>query len=104
MCLLCDRVNSFISANPSLMLKEVVHCLAVDRHTIERVLREHYAMTFRELKIKRKVEIAIVMLKQEIPRLYLKEIAADLAMTPNALSRTIKKVTGHSATKVRLPK
>jgi transcriptional regulator GlxA family with amidase domain len=100
MQLLCERAASLLSANPSLTLHEIARTIGTDRHNIEHALRERWGISFRELKIKARLKGALTLLKEQ-PGRYVKEIAADVGLTPNHLSRFIRSMTGHCATESR---
>jgi methylphosphotriester-DNA--protein-cysteine methyltransferase len=100
MQLLCERAVSLLSSNPHLTLQEIAHLIGTDRHKIERALKEHSGIIFRELKKQVLLKHALTLL-EEHPSSRLKEIAADVGLTPNHLSYFIRSMTGCSATELR---
>jgi methylphosphotriester-DNA--protein-cysteine methyltransferase len=75
--------------------------IGVDRHIIECTIRAHLGITFRELQKKMRLKQALALLLEEQRDNSLKETAAIMGITPNALSRLIKSSTGYTATELR---
>jgi YesN/AraC family two-component response regulator len=44
------KVDSLLSADPSLTLQQLAHAIGIDRHYIESAVREHHGFSFCELK------------------------------------------------------
>lgn len=101
MQLLCERAASLLSANPSSTLHEVARSIGTDRHKIQRAIREQYGFCFRELKKRIRLTKALTLLTNERCSPYVKEIAAEIGITPNALSRFIRSMTGRCPTDLR---
>jgi len=93
-----------ISANPNMSLCALSETLGVERHIIERVVHEHAGFSFRELKKCVRVKRALFLLSGKRPVSYVKEIAPVVGITPNALSRLIKNMTGCSARELKCHK
>jgi transcriptional regulator GlxA family with amidase domain len=101
---LCDQVGTMICSNPCLTLRELARSIGTDRHNIEHAMRKHCSPSFRELKKQARLNRAMILLLEGPIHYSVKEIAADIGVTPNALSRFIKLMTGYGATELRCQK
>jgi AraC-like DNA-binding protein len=99
--LLFRNIEDMISVDPSLSLRALSAAFAVDRHIIEHAVREHAGFTFSGLKRDARLKRALFLLSGERSRSLIKEVAAAVGLTPNALSRFIRSATGCSATELR---
>jgi AraC-like DNA-binding protein len=97
------RADSLLSANPSLTLQGLARAIGTDRHNIEHAVRKRYGFSFNELKKRYRLKRAMTLLDEQ-PNSYIKEIAAEIGLTPNYLSHFIRCMTGHCATAVRRQK
>jgi AraC-like DNA-binding protein len=97
------RIDCLLYADPQITLQGVARAIGTDRHNIEHAVRERRGFTFRELKKQVRVKRALLLIEEQ-PRIYIKEIAAKVGLTPNHLSRLIRSVTGCCATKLRCHK
>jgi AraC-like DNA-binding protein len=98
LALLFDHILSVLLSNPEISLTNISSSIGVDRHKIEAAVRIHGGISFRELKNRSRLKKALLLLHNNPINPSIKEIAARLKMSPNALSRFIKTMTGHSAT------
>jgi AraC-like DNA-binding protein len=101
MQLLCERAASLLTANPGLPLHEIARSIGTDRHNLQRAIREQYSFGFRELKKRIQLKQALTLLTEERRSLYIKEIAAEIGLTANALSRFTRSMTGRCPTDLR---
>jgi AraC-like DNA-binding protein len=101
---LSQKVGYLLSANPGLTLKEIARSVGVDRHKIEWAVRQQYGFSFRELKKRTKLKRVTKLLLERQRSFCIKEIAFEVGLTPNALSRFIKSMTGKCATELQCPK
>jgi AraC-like DNA-binding protein len=101
MCFTSKTIEGFLSANPNLTLQDISHLIGVNRQTIEGVVREDLGFGFRELKKRSRLKRAAALLLDKQKKHTVKETAASVGLTPNALSRFIKKMTGYSPTALR---
>lgn len=97
---LCERAVSLLSSNPHLTLQEIAHLMQTDRHNIERAVIEYCGFRFEEAKKRVRLKRALQLLEEQ-PDSYLKEVAADVGLTPNHLSYFIRSMTGHRARELR---
>ena len=88
--LLAERVSSRLADDPGVKLRELSKEFGIDRHMIERALRETRQIGFRQLK----QEVRLAYARKFLGALAVKEVACQLGMSPNALSRFIKAKTG----------
>jgi methylphosphotriester-DNA--protein-cysteine methyltransferase len=95
------KIALLLSSNPQLMLKEVARAIAVDRHGIQRAIREECGFSFRHLKKTIRLNYINARLNDVHRNCSIKEIASDIGITPNALSRLVKNATGFYPTKLR---
>jgi transcriptional regulator GlxA family with amidase domain len=95
--LLCRRIDALVSANPCVTLPDLAGTIGVDRRKIERAIRERYGYGFRELKNRARLNVIAAFLNEERPRMLIKNIAVAVGVTPNALSRFIRSMTGRCA-------
>ena len=98
---LCEKVISLLLSKSDLSLQEIARSIGTDRHKIEQAVAEQCGFCFRELKKRARLNHALRLLKEEQPVRYVKEIAAELGITPNALSRSVKSMTGRCPTDLR---
>jgi hypothetical protein len=95
------RIDDLISANPSITLQELARSMGIDRHKIESAIQEHYGYGFRELKNWARLNLIVSLLTEQGPRIFLNEIAITVGLTPNALYRFIRSMTGRCARELR---
>jgi AraC-like DNA-binding protein len=95
------EISSLLTSNPHLTLKQIACLAGVDRHKIQREIRERHGCSFRALKNDIRLARACALLTEQHPKYCIKEIAAEIGITPNALSRLIKSMTGYCATELR---
>jgi transcriptional regulator GlxA family with amidase domain len=100
---LCTKVEFLISANPRFTVQEIAHSIGTDRHNIESAVRIHCGCRFEELKKRARLKRTRTLLDEQ-PSRYLKEVAAEVGVTPNHLSRFIKLMTGQRARDLRCHK
>jgi len=100
MRLLFKNVDSQFSTNPRLTLRDLAHNLGVDRHAIEKAMRQTQGLSFREYKKQKQLKPALALLSKRSD-LEVKEIAYYLGFSPNAFSRFIKVRTGKSPREIR---
>lgn len=87
--------------NIQLQLVEASQQLGVERHTLEKALKETTGSSFRRYRQRMLLEQAIRLLVEE-GGLSTKEIAVQLGYgSGTAFSRFIRKQTGHSPTELR---
>jgi methylphosphotriester-DNA--protein-cysteine methyltransferase len=96
-----EKIALLLSSNPYLTLQEIAHSIGVDRHIIQCAIREHYGLGFRRLRRTIRVNRACAILGEENPQCYVKEVAAELGISPNYLSRLIKSTVGITPTGLR---
>ncbi len=93
-----------LSQNPNLRLEEFAQHLHVDRHTVDKSVREAVGVCFRQYKMQKLLREAHHLLKKEF-NLTEKEIAYKLGYrSPDAFCRFIKINTGRSPGDVRRAK
>jgi YesN/AraC family two-component response regulator len=95
------EVALLLSSNLRLTLKEIGRFIGIDRHKIQHAVREHHGCSFRVLKQRIKFARAHELLIEKPHKYFVKEVAAEIGVTANALSRFFKTMTGHSPTKLR---
>lgn len=66
--LLAERVEAYLSASPRKLLRDVAAELGVDRHTVERAVRDRTGKTFRQLQREALAAEALKLLTSEPPR------------------------------------
>jgi len=98
---LCERVVALLFSKSDLSLQEIARSVGTDRHKIEQAVTGQYGFCFCELKKRARLNRALKLLREEQPVRYVKEIAAELGITPNALSRLVKSMTGRCPTDLR---
>ena len=96
-----QKIVMLLSSNPQLTLKEIARVIAADRHIVQRAVREQYGCSFRYLRNAIRISYISALLREEHRQYYIKEIAADIGITPNALSRFVKTMTGRYPTELR---
>ncbi len=94
-------VALLLSSDPGLTLKEIAVLTGNDRHKIQKAIREQYGCGFRSLKKAIRLRSACAFLKGDRSQYCVKEIAAELGVTPNYLSRLVKSMTGSCPTDLR---
>jgi AraC-like DNA-binding protein len=98
--LLFVQIDARLSIDPCLTLQGLARALGVDRHAIERSVRETRGIPFREIQ-KQKRFIAARELSEMRSDLEIKEIAARLGYSPNAFCRFIRTLTGKTPSQYR---
>jgi AraC-like DNA-binding protein len=98
---LCKQIESLILAKPCIALRELSSSIGVNRQKIEYAIRMQYNFNFRQLKKYALMNQVRELLFANAPHLFIKEIAAVVGMTPNALSRFVKSMTGYTASEIR---
>ena len=91
-----QSVDYLISADPRLKLRELARAIGTDRHSIEYSIRERYGISFRELKKGYRMKRVQTLFEQH-PGISIKQIAAEVGVTPNHLSHFIRSITGQCA-------
>ena len=99
-----NHIDSLISANPRLRLQELAQTVGIDRHQIEQEIRERCGFCYGELKRRARLKRVLALLLEENPSRSVKEIAAEVGLTPNHLSRFVRSMTGHRASELRCHK
>jgi AraC-like DNA-binding protein len=95
------ELDIWLSHRPQIHLRELAEKLAVERHTIERAVREVAGTSFREYQ-KREVLKQALRLLTEGGGHSEKQIAFMLGyQSPDAFSRFIKAATGKTPTEIR---
>ncbi len=98
---LFDEVDSLLGKNPHTTLSEIARQLAVDRHTIEKVVRLGSRKSFRDLRREYLYARACSLLSER-PERPLKQVAASLGYTTvQALYRFILRNSGMGPTNLR---
>jgi AraC-like DNA-binding protein len=95
--LVCDQLNS----SPVMSLKTLSSQIGVERHTIERTIKNVAGMTFRQLRNQVTIDRIKVLMRSR-PELTMKELAGRLNYSSqSAFTRFVKGNTGSSPTKLR---
>lgn len=94
---LFDRIDSLLSNDLTLTLQDLARLTATDRHQIERAFKAVCGQTFRQTKNNMRFNKAKQLLEERPMQGAVKEIASNLGVTPNSLSRFIKSKAGCSA-------
>jgi transcriptional regulator GlxA family with amidase domain len=89
-----------LSANPRLTLAEIAHRTGTDRRKIQRIIKAQYGCGFKGLKNAIRLQRAQALLTDLHRKYSVKEVAAEVGVTPNALSRFIKTMIGCCPTKL----
>ena len=97
---LLTHIDVLFCHDPSLTLRELAHTLGIDRHVIERAVREIRGVSFREMQKQTRLMAALELLRIQND-LLIKEIADSLGFSPNAFSRFIRTMTGKPPTQHR---
>jgi hypothetical protein len=97
---LFNNIVDLLSANPQISLYAISSTMRIERHKIEQAVRIHSGLCYRDLKNMLRLKQALALLHNEQLSLSIKQIAAKMDMTPNALSRFIKTMTGRSASEI----
>jgi len=98
---LFDEVDSLLGKNPCTTLFEISRQLAVDRHTIEKVVRLRSKKSFRDLRREYLYARACSLLSER-PERPLKQVASSLGYTTvQALYRFILRTSGMGPTNLR---
>jgi DNA-binding MarR family transcriptional regulator len=100
MRLISTRVDSLLSDHPGLTLQELAHTIGTDRHSIERAVKEGNGISFCALKRRYRIKRILTLLEAR-PGNSVKEIAAEVCLTPNYLSHIVISMTGNRATELR---
>ena len=99
--LLVERVEACLSAAPRKPLCGVARELGVDRHTVERAVKQSKGKTFRQLQLELLVANALKLLTSEPPR-SVKEVSFLLGYrSPSDFSRALRHGCGYSPTEIR---
>jgi|WetSurMetagenome_2_1015567.scaffolds.fasta_scaffold261487_1 AraC-like DNA-binding protein len=98
---IAQEIVMLLCSNPQLTLKDIACVVAVDRHSIQKAIREQYRCSFRYLQNQIRLSYVRSLLREEHCRYCIKEIAESMGITPNALSRFVKTMTGHYPTELR---
>jgi AraC-like DNA-binding protein len=101
---LFTSIAAQVSADSGMKLHNLARILGVDRHTIETAVRQVLGIRFCDFKKTKRVTRAVRLLRRRQQPLYVREIAYVLGLSPNALSRLIKSVTGESPRQIRAPR
>lgn len=97
-------IDRHLRTTPGLSLQQLAQRLNIERHSIERSVRQARGLTFRQLRNNIMLDEARRMLA-EYPYSTVKEIAFRLGYkSPSAFGRFIKDASGTSPTAVRLNK
>lgn len=98
---LFDEVDSLLGKNPHTTLFEISRQLAVERHTIEKVVRLRSKGSFRDLRREYMYAWACCLLSER-PEMPLKQVASNLGYTTvQALYRFILRTSGMGPTNLR---
>ncbi len=90
-----------LTADPCLRLKQLAHDLGIERHTVEDIVQETKAMTFRRYQRGKLLQKTRVVIRKK-PNSSGKEIAAELGYrSPKSFYRFIKRATGWTMTEIR---
>jgi transcriptional regulator GlxA family with amidase domain len=95
------EVAILLSSNPRLTLMQIARQSGADRRKIQRAIREKYRCGFKRLKNAVRLKRVQTLLTEKRQKYSVKEIAAEIGVTPNALSRFVKTMTGHCPTELR---
>ncbi len=101
---LIAELDRLLSANPHLRLARVAHDLGVERHTIEHVVHERKATSFRKYQEEKLLRKALGLLTDESRKSIesIKQIAISLGYaSSDPFSRFIKAHTGRTPTQIR---
>jgi plasmid maintenance system antidote protein VapI len=96
--LLCEQINTLISSDLNLTLPKLANLIGIDRRRIEKSLREQYCCGFREFKNQARLNYIMELLARNIR---INDIANAVGVTPNAISRFIRKMKGKCARELR---
>src|SRR2546426_318249 len=95
------RLQKLVGDNIQIRLLDASRQLGVERHTIEKALKQITGSSFREYRQRVLLDRALRLLVQE-GNLSTKEIATQLGFgSGTAFSRFVRKRTGHSPTELR---
>jgi AraC-like DNA-binding protein len=99
--LLLQRIEENLATRPRMSLSEIARQLSVERHTIERSVRNRTGKTFRELQDEKLLAQALRLLNTE-PTRSVKEISFQLGYrSPRAFCRFMRRAHGTSPTEAR---
>lgn len=90
-----------LASNLRLKLGDVARLTGISRHRIQRAIKEECGCSFRDLKKRIQIDYVNRFLSDSHRIYSIKEIAAAIGITPNALSRFIKVATGYYPTELR---
>ena len=95
------QVKVLIEKGPSITLMDLSHKLGIERHTLEKAVRQCTGASFREFRAKVLLEHSRKLLKDQCNR-SIKEVAFALGYrSQGSLSRFIRMSTGYSARHIR---
>ena len=98
---LFDKIDPRVSVRPRIGLRTLAEDLAVNRHTVEKAVRECRQMSFRAYQHRKLLEAALRLLLYE-GELSEKQIAGRLGYgSTEAFSRSIRRMTGYTPTQIR---
>jgi AraC-like DNA-binding protein len=98
---LVAEVDTQLTRTPRKTLREICEELGVERHTIERSMRELIGKSFREVEREKTLQRFLQLLKERAT-FSEKQIAAELGyLSLEAFSRFIKAMTGRSPKDIR---
>ena len=99
--LLVERVEASLCAAPRKPLCDMARELGIDRHTLERAVRNRTGTTFRHLQQEAVLVRALKLLNSEPPR-SVKEVCFLLGYrSPSAFSRALRRACGQPPTRIR---
>lgn len=90
------KIAAYIDAKPRTSIVEVAARLRVDRHTVERAVREKAGKQFREWRDQILGSKSVAMLAHR-PELSIKQVAWELGFrSPKSFTRFMRRTTGHA--------
>jgi len=97
-----SAIESVVAAKPSVHLSEVSKVIKVERHSIERSVREATGLSFRKYRQRKILVRAVNLLHTDNPIMDQKTIAFDLGYrSTGSLGRAIKRMTGMTPSQIR---
>jgi len=96
-----EELALILQSNPRITLKEIACLTGTERHKIQRTIKKQYGCSFKGLRKAIRLKCARALLRDERRRYSVKEIASELGLTPNYLSRLFKSMTGKCPTELR---
>jgi AraC-like DNA-binding protein len=98
---IAEVVVNLLTKKPTTKLREVAEFLCVDRHTVERALRERFGKSFKAIQAEQLRAVAERRMRER-PQESIKEIAAALGYDHSqSFSRKWRRITGSGPSQTR---